>query len=55
MKTVEEYLRHADECDALAKTAISPEQREQIEGMAATWRMLADQRRAKLAKADNDA
>ena len=48
MKTVEEYPRHAEECDALAKTALSPEQRRQIEQMAAAWRMLAEQRRKKL-------
>jgi hypothetical protein len=45
MKTVEEYLRHARECDALARKAISPEQREMITHMADTWRMLARQRR----------
>ena len=50
MRTTEEYLRHAEECEALARTAISPEQREQIEQMAATWRMLAEQRRKKLAE-----
>ena len=44
MKTVDEYLRHAAECDSLARKAISTEQREQIITMAATWRMLADQR-----------
>jgi hypothetical protein len=51
MKTVEEYLRHAEECDALAKTAISPEQRAQIEAMATTWRMLAEQRKKKIGAA----
>ena len=50
MKTVEEYLRHADECDGLARTATSGEQREQIVTMAATWRMLAEQRRARILK-----
>jgi hypothetical protein len=48
MKTVEEYLRHAEECDALARTAISPQQRQMIEEMATTWRILAEQRRKKL-------
>jgi hypothetical protein len=38
MKTVQEYLRHADECDALAAKATSPEQREMIIQMAHTWR-----------------
>ena len=45
MKTVEEYLRHAVECDALARKAVSPEQREMIAHMADTWRMLARQRK----------
>jgi len=51
MKTIEEYLRHAEECDALAKSAISPAHRQQIEEMAAIWRTLAEQRRKKLAAA----
>jgi hypothetical protein len=45
MKTVEEYLRHAIECEALARKAMLPEQREMIAHMADTWRMLARQRR----------
>jgi hypothetical protein len=45
MKRVEEYLRRAAECDALARKAVSPEQREMITHMADTWRMLARQRR----------
>jgi hypothetical protein len=44
MKTVNDYLRHADECEALAKTSISEEQRLMILKMAETWRMLAAQR-----------
>lgn len=48
MKTVQTYLRHAEECDALARRATSQEQREMILGMAETWRMLAAQRRKKL-------
>ena len=51
MKTVEEYLRHAAECDALARTVSSPEHRRQIEDMASTWRLLAEQRRQKLQNA----
>jgi hypothetical protein len=50
MKTVHEYIRHADECEALAKKTTSPEQREMISRMAETWRMLAEQRRSRLAK-----
>ena len=48
MKMVRDYLRHADECDALAKKAISSEQRQMILEMAQTWRMLAKQREKKL-------
>ena len=44
MKAVKEYLRHAEECDLLARTAISDEQREQIVKMAQTWWLLAKQR-----------
>jgi hypothetical protein len=44
MKTVQEYLRHAMECEQLATTATSPDEREIIVNMAKTWRMLASQR-----------
>jgi hypothetical protein len=44
MKTVQEYLRHAVECDELASQATSPEERKIIVNMAKTWRMLAAQR-----------
>ena len=50
MRTIHEYLRHAEECDVLARKATSVEQREQIVKMAQTWRMLAEDRRKKLAK-----
>ena len=51
MKTVQKYLRHAAECEALAVKASSDEQRKMITDMAATWRMLATQRKMKLDKA----
>jgi hypothetical protein len=44
MKTVADYLRHAEECEALAAKAGSAEQRAMIANMAATWRLLARQR-----------
>jgi hypothetical protein len=44
LKAVNQYLRHAEECEALARTAISEEQRQMIIKMAQTWRMLAKQR-----------
>ncbi len=52
MNTVQQYLRHAAECDALARKATSQEQREMILGMAQTWRMLAAQRQRKLEKSE---
>jgi hypothetical protein len=44
MKNFPDYLRHAEECEALARTAVSEEQRQMIVKMAETWRMLAQQR-----------
>ena len=41
MKSIEEYLRHANECRALASRARTPEERETILKMAATWEDLA--------------
>ena len=52
MKTVREYLRHAEECDRLARNAVSEEQRQMILHMADTWRALADTRRRVILKAD---
>jgi len=51
VKTVLDYLKHADDCEALARKATSAEQREMIAKMAETWRMLAAQRQKKLAGA----
>ena len=50
VNTVADYLRHAEECDALAAKAASPEQRAMIADMAETWRMLARQRETWLVK-----
>ena len=56
MKTLKDYLRHAEECEALAATAVSDEQRQMIAKMADTWRLLAKQReRHLLAKAKVEA
>jgi hypothetical protein len=49
MKTVLEYIRHAEECEEMAAKATG-EKREMITKMAETWRMLAEQRKQKLAK-----
>lgn len=44
MKTVQEYLRHAVECEDLASKAPAPDERKIIVNMARTWRKLASQR-----------
>jgi hypothetical protein len=44
VKTEAEYLKQADECETLARRAKTPEERDMILGMAATWRILAKQR-----------
>jgi hypothetical protein len=44
MKTVQEYMRRAAECEILAAAAVSNEQKNQIAGIAQTWRSLAIQR-----------
>jgi hypothetical protein len=49
MRTLEEYLRRAEECEAVATTAASQEQRETIARMAHMWRALAAQRQKRLA------
>jgi hypothetical protein len=56
MKSIADYQRHAEECEALARSAVTDEQRVMIAKMAATWRMLARQRERHLtAKATVDA
>jgi hypothetical protein len=42
MPTREEYLRHAEECVALAQTTADPEARTRLLEMAQAWRDLAD-------------
>lgn len=44
MKLVTDYVRRAEECEALAAAAISDHQRETILHIARTWRMLAGER-----------
>ena len=44
LETVEEYRRHAAECDKLARNAPDEKQREQIKKIAETWRKLAAER-----------
>jgi DnaJ-domain-containing protein 1 len=54
MKSVEEYLRHAAECEALARGNMSAEEREMLMSMAETWRMLAKRREQMLAMRGNE-
>ena len=44
MKTIEDYRQHADECRQLASRARTPEERDMILNMAATWEVLAKSR-----------
>ena len=44
MKTVEDYRQHAEECRQLASQARTPEERDLILNMAATWEKLARSR-----------
>ncbi len=46
MKTLVEYLRHAAECEALARNATNEEERRLLTEMIKTWRSLAEQRAA---------
>lgn len=49
MRKLSEYLKHADECRRMARTA-SPAHREQLENMAATWTQLAEARKRQVEK-----
>jgi hypothetical protein len=44
MLTVTDYLKRADECDALVKTARTPNEVEALRQMAKLWRELAEDR-----------
>jgi hypothetical protein len=50
MRAIQDYLRHAEECEELARKMTSGERRDQIIKIAETWRMLAEERRQKLTK-----
>lgn len=52
MDVVENYLRHAEECKALARGNVTREEREMIESLADTWRTLAERRKQMLAMRD---
>jgi hypothetical protein len=42
MLKISDYLRHAEECEALARTARTPEEAETLRQMATPWRELAE-------------
>ena len=44
MKKVSEYRQHAKECRGLAERSRSPEHREMLLNIAATWESLANDR-----------
>lgn len=50
MKKAEEYHQHAIECRALATRSRSPEERQMLLNMAATWESLAADREAQIAR-----
>jgi len=52
MKKLHEYIQHADECRAMARTA-APHHRAQLMQMAETWDQLAEARKRKLEKSGN--
>ena len=42
MLKISDYLRHAEQCEGLAKTARTPDEAESLRQMAAPWRKLAE-------------
>ena len=49
MRKLDEYIKHAEECRDMARTAL-PSHRVQLEDMAQTWDKLAGARRRQLEK-----
>jgi hypothetical protein len=49
VRKLDEYLKHAEECRDMARTA-QPAHRAQLEEMAQTWDKLAEARKHQLAK-----
>ena len=50
MKKVSDYRKHVEDCKTLLRGAKSPEHREMLLNMAATWEALAVAREKKLAQ-----
>jgi hypothetical protein len=49
VRKLDEYIKHAEECRDMARTA-QPSHRVQLEDMAQTWDKLAEARRRQLEK-----
>lgn len=49
MKKLDEYIKHAEECRDMARTA-QPSHRAHLEDMAQTWEQLAEARKRQLEK-----
>jgi hypothetical protein len=54
MEKVIDYRNHAVECRELAQRARSPDEREMLLNMAASWDNLADSRERSLASSNQD-
>jgi hypothetical protein len=52
MRKVSDYLKHAEECEAMARAASAPEHVEALRGMAQTWRKLAQARKLEMRRAE---
>jgi hypothetical protein len=50
MKKVADYLRHAEECRAMAAQSSNPDHKAKLGEMVAAWEMLAENRKAALAR-----
>ena len=50
MKKIEDYLRHAEECRAMAVQTSNPDHKAKLAEMVKTWEILAETRKAALAR-----
>jgi hypothetical protein len=48
MRKISDYLRHAEECRILARTADTEDHRKTLLAMAETWRELAEARKEEI-------
>jgi len=49
-----DFLKHAEECEKLARGTLSADQRKLVMGMADSWRMLAKQREKMIGRSKED-